>query len=188
MFYLSGMALSPGPNTPTQYRDKCLKQLKTLNTELDRWRAVLKSGMKTLGCISELKREKFGQRDKENPGHTNIESHDEIMRLQNLCVELSGTCRDLKNLCENLDRVAERLDSLAKLDGELIEAAKAAQVISKCYRKQYTMNQAVAENVAKSNCEHTLLLHSAVWIHQPGLGSHCSVAEATVEHVLDILF
>ena len=187
MFYLSGMALSPGPNTPTQYRDKCLKQLKTLNTELDRWRAVLKSGMKTLGCISELKREKFGQRDKENPGHTNIESHDEIMRLQKLCVELSGTCRDLKNVCENLERVAEKLDSLAKLDGELIKVSKAAQVISIFYRKQCTMNQAVAENVAKSICENTLLLHSAVWIHQPGLGSHCSIAEVTVEYVLDIL-
>ena len=181
------MALSPGPNTPTQYRDKCLKQLKTLNTELDRWRAAVKSGMKTLECISELKREKVGQRDTENLSQTNTENHDDVVQLQNLCVELSSTCSDLINVCENLVRVADKLDSLAKLDGELIKIAKAAKIISKCYRRQCTLNQAVAENVAKSICENTLLLHSAVWIHQPGLDSQCSVAEVTVEHVLDVL-
>jgi len=147
----------------------------------------VKSGMKTLECISELKREKFGQKEEEKPSHKNIESHDEIILLQNFCAELCRTCSDLKNVCENLERVAEKLDSLAKLDGELIKVSKAAQVISIFYRKQCTMNQAVAENVAKSICENTLLLHSAVWIHQPGLGSHCSIAEVTVEHVLDIL-
>ena len=188
MMFLSGMALSPGPtHNLAQYRDKCLKQLKTLNTELEKWRTLLKTGMKTLGCISEIKREMLGQRDNDKLSLTNTESHDDIIHLQTLCVELSGICSDLKNVCENLDKVAEKLESLAKLDGDLIKVAMAAEVISKCYRKQSTMNQAIAENVAKSNCEHTLLLHSAVWIHQPGLGSECFIAEVTVEHVLDIL-
>ena len=183
------MALSPAPNT--QYRDKCLKQIKTLNIEIDRWRTVLKSGMKTLGRISELKREKSGQRDKDNPTHTTIAiastNHDELLQMQDLCVELSYNCRDLKEVCENLDRIAERLECLAKLDVELTEVANAAQVISKCYRKQWAMNQAVAKNVAKSDCEHSLVLHSAVWIHQPGLDSQCTVAEIIVDHFLDIL-
>merc|ERR1712117_947952 len=107
---IHGMALSPAPNT--QYRDKCLKQIKTLNIEIDRWRTVLKSGMKALGRISELKREKSGQRDKDNPTPTTIAiestSHDELLQMQDLCAELSYNCRDLKEVCENLDRIAER--------------------------------------------------------------------------------
>ena len=58
-------------------------------------------------------------------------------------------------------------------------------ISARCYKEQCDMNRAVAENVARSSGEDALLLHLAVWVHQPALDSHCAVARATVDHTLE---
>ena len=182
------MASSPSPNTPSQHRDRCLKQLKTLNSELDRWNSTVKSGAGLLESIGERKRQQLERRESEDSGHS-AKSNEDTLELQDLCEELSCACGRLAKVCADLEKAAEKLGGLANLDHGCDKVATAARVIARCHKEQCDMNRAVAENVAKSGSEDVLLLHLAVWMHQPALESHCDVAKATVDHVLeDITF
>ena len=125
------MAQSPSPNTPSpQYRDKCLRQLATLNSELDRWDWTVKSGAALLESIGERKREQFGRRESEED--TAKCNEDTVLELQNLCEELTCTCCSLAAACADLEKVAGKLGSLANLDRGLGKVAAAAQVIARC--------------------------------------------------------
>jgi hypothetical protein len=175
------MAYSPAPGTPLsssfQYGEQTAKLLRSLKTSLDKWKLDVKSGMKVVEAICELKR------DKEES------NFDKTLEMQDHCSELAGTCDRLRERMDNIGRVSDKLDSLAKLNIEDAKVAEAARTILLCYGEQCDMDRVVAEKVgllsSLAASEDELVFHSAVWIHQPAIDDRCDISEIMIEHFLE---